>query len=633
MKVHITQRLFITLMLILLCVSVLLINLQPKHVQANTTSPHVYVNASELRVIQDHIRSGDQPWRAANDSLMSEANRALTAGPYRVTSNGGPNGGHDYFTEAPYCGWKRVDGRDPDCRDGEINPQANRQDYNTAIAVGKDVRALGLAYALTDDEHYARRAAYLIRVWALDSSTRMTPKFTNGQSNIELAITMPGLFYGTDLIRNSSAWSSSDQQAFERWSRDFLASGRRWSGTNNFEVWRLVFLASGGAVANDNDTLRYAFDRYKQILPEHIGSRGEMVKELGRTKSLMYSLYALNAFTQVAEIAHHNGTNLYDYSRNGRNLKLALDYHAPYAIDPSRWQRQQIAPIEEKDIAHYEVAYAYFRDSDYKRVIDDWGRPLYEQRTMGPVTLTHAAGNGNPAPPPAPTAAPSQLEVTDLMGLTRDGTVSGAVRVEAAITGQADRVVFAIRGAQNADHTEQQAPYVLFGDNYRWDTNRYPDGDYEVRATAYRSNQTATRTERVTVDNNSRSGQPQTIKLDAADPDAQQGAKYRDCPGSESGRCLGWIAPNEWVEWRDVQFTGGTYQIGLRAAPWKSDSNATFAVLVDGQEVTRITADAPVGNFSTPTRSGSITAGRHTIRLVAKTGHSVDVNYLQFEKR
>ena len=633
MKTHIKQRFSITLTIILLCVSVLLINLQPDRTQANAASPQVYLNNSEIRDIKDHIRSGDQPWRSANDSLMSEANRALNAGPYRVTSNGGPNGGHDYFTEAPYCGWKRVDGKDPDCRDGQINPQANRQDYSAAIAVGRDVRALGLAYVLTNDERYARRAAYLIRVWALDSGTRMTPKFTNGQSNIELAITMPGLFYGADLIRSSSAWSSSDQQSFERWTRDFLASGRRWTGHNNFEVWRLVFLASGGASVNDSDTMRYAFDRYKQILPEHIGSKGEMVKELGRTKSLMYSLYAVNAFTQVAEIARHNGTNLYDYSRNGRSLKLALDYHVPYAIDPSRWQRQQIAPIEEKDIAHYEVAYAYFRDSDYKRVIDDWSRPLYEKRTMGPVTLTHAVGSGRPAPSPEPTAVPGQLKITDLTGITRDGTVSGAVRVEANVTGQADRVVFAIRGAQNVDHTENHAPYVLFGDENRWDTTRYPDGDYEVKATAYRGNQTTTRTEHVTVDNHSKSGQPQKVTLDAADPDAQQGAKYRDCPGNESGRCLGWIAPREWIEWRDVQFVGGTYQISLRAAPWKSDSDATFAVLVDGQEVTRITADSPVGRFSNHTRSGSIDSGRHTIRLVAKSGHSIDVNYLRFEKK
>ncbi|MEM8535484.1 MAG: alginate lyase family protein, partial [Chloroflexota bacterium] len=250
-------------------------------------------------------------------------------------------------------------------------------------------RDLGLAYALSGEERYAERAAYLIRVWAVDDDSRMNPRFTNGQSRIELSITMPGLFYGADLISGSSSWSTDEQRAFRSWVNEFVDSGKSWTGENNFEAWRLVFVASGAAYADDRSDLEYVYDRFKEVLPEHIGSEGQMVKELGRTKSLMYSLYSLNAFTQVAEIARHNGEDLYDYSRNGRSLKLALDYHVPYVINPDSWQRQQISPIEPKDVAHYEMAYRYYDDEDYLRAINEWSRPLSENRTMGPVTLTH----------------------------------------------------------------------------------------------------------------------------------------------------------------------------------------------------------------------------------------------------
>ena len=350
---------------------------------------NIYLNKQEIDSIREKVRSGQGPWQNYYDRLMDDARDALSAGPYSVTRNGVPDGEHSYFTEAPYCGWKRVDGKDPDCRDGQINPQANRADYDASIAVGRDVRTLGLAYVLSGEERYAERAAYLINVWAVNSDSRMNPRFTNGQSRIELSITMPGLFYGADLISESSSWSNNDQRAFRSWANDFVDSGKAWTGENNFEAWRLVFVASGAAYTNDRSDLNYVYDRFKAIMPEHIGSEGQMVKELGRTKSLMYSLYSLNAFTQIAEIARHNGENLYDYSRNGRNLKLALDYHVLYSINPDRWQRQQIAPIESKDVAHYEFAYRHYGDSDYLRVVNEWGRPLNEARTMGPVTLTH----------------------------------------------------------------------------------------------------------------------------------------------------------------------------------------------------------------------------------------------------
>ncbi|MEM8536143.1 MAG: alginate lyase family protein, partial [Chloroflexota bacterium] len=372
--------------------------------------PNVFMNASQIAAVKAQIQAGNQPWAASFDRLKKDADDALNKGPYSVSKNGGPNGGHNYRTEQPYCGWKRVDGKDPDCRDGKINPQADRQDYQEAIDIGAAVRDLGLAYAFTDDERYAERAAYLIRVWALDADTRMEPRYTDGQSNIELSITMPGLFYGADLISTSASWPESERRAFEQWTRDFVSSGRSWTGSNNFEWWRLVTVASGGAFLDDAETLDYAFDRYEKVMPDHVGEDGQMVKELGRTKSLMYSLYSLNAMTQIAEIARHNGRNLYDYTSGGNSLKQALDYHAPYATDQSSWGRQQIAPIEAKDVAHYEMAYAYFGDQAYLDTLDEWGRPLYERRTMGWVSLTHAAQGGdiviNPPTDPDPTPEP-----------------------------------------------------------------------------------------------------------------------------------------------------------------------------------------------------------------------------------
>ncbi|NOX76666.1 MAG: hypothetical protein GXP17_08690 [Gammaproteobacteria bacterium] len=61
------------------------------------------------------------------------------------------------------------------CRDGQINPNADRGDYEAAIKLGDAVQDLGLAYAFTGEAKYADKAIGLIRGWSLDSTTRMKP--------------------------------------------------------------------------------------------------------------------------------------------------------------------------------------------------------------------------------------------------------------------------------------------------------------------------------------------------------------------------------------------------------------------------------------------------------------------------
>ncbi len=171
-----------------------------------------------------------------------------------------------------------------------------------------------------------------------------------------------------------------------------ITSARSWSRPNNFENWRLVFISTASLITENKSAMDYAFNHYKAIIPDQISSKGEMREELHRTKSLSYSLFALNPMLQTAEIARHQGVNLYDYqTTSGKGLKLALDYYAPYALAPAKWPRQQIAPVKKNDnMAMWELAYSYWQKPAYLKVINHWKRPLEEIRIMGWTSLTHA---------------------------------------------------------------------------------------------------------------------------------------------------------------------------------------------------------------------------------------------------
>ena len=140
-----------------------------------------------------------------------------------------------------------------------------------------------------------------------------------------------------------------------------------------------------------------------QLIPQQMDAQGKMVHELIRVTSLDYSMYAVNAMIQVAEIARHHpelGYDLYDYKlSDGRGLEKALDFHVPYVYDPNapqKWislgykQQGGYDGATKGNAQVYELAYAWKQKSSYMGCINRWKRPMYEIRNMGPITLTHA---------------------------------------------------------------------------------------------------------------------------------------------------------------------------------------------------------------------------------------------------
>lgn len=344
--------------------------------------PNLFLNLDEIQAIKSKVNTNQQPWMTAYNTLLSNASTALSKGPYSVTFQG--KSSNQYYTESPYQ-W-------PDgYKDGQINPNADRGDYSAAIALGAAVRDLGLAYAFTGDSKYAEKAINLINVWSVDKSTYMIPT-TQTNNGIELFITLPGLFYGADLVWNYPGWEVDDKAAFKDWLKKLgyeAKSNGIWN--NNWGNWELVLISSIAGLLEDDSLLNWAFDKYRYLVSEQIDSVGKMVHELGRTKSLSYSLYTINAMIQTAEIARHHNVNLYDYKVGSRGLELTLDYHARYAKSPGSWPYQQISAITAKDnMALFELAHSYFQKPEYLAVINHWGRPMIETRVMGNVTLTHA---------------------------------------------------------------------------------------------------------------------------------------------------------------------------------------------------------------------------------------------------
>jgi hypothetical protein len=377
--------------------------------QSGGSHPHVFLNQSEIDAIAAKIAAGQEPWKTAFSRLKAEADAALSLAPLSVTYSGSSS--HDYYTMKPYswsnnmpspCGSTHCD--------GQINPEADRADYEAATKVSDATRALGVAYAMTGDAKYANKAIQLIRVWALDSATYMSPKVFVSQGIEQFAV-FPAFFYGADLIWNYSGWNATDKQRFATWARTFASDATDLSYSNNWDAWRLLCIATAGSLADDSGLLSHAFNTFKSVLASHIDSDGKMEREIGRTLSLDYSMFSLNPFTQIAEVARHHGVDLYNYSSSGRSLALAWDFHAPYLLNPSSWPYEQIKAYNQDGVALYEIAYTRLRKTAYLNVINKYGRPLQDSWAIGPTTLTHSLSGSAPSPPGAPGAPGSPANV------------------------------------------------------------------------------------------------------------------------------------------------------------------------------------------------------------------------------
>jgi len=263
--------------------------------------------------------------------------------------------------------------------------------------MGRAVRDLGLAYVLSDKSVYAEKAKQILFHWAVDPKTAMAPRFTNRQSEIEISITVPAMFYGADLIYTYPDWRPFEKDAFIDWVKTFAANVKaRDSGydVNNFGDWRLVLLATAGALTKDKELLEYVYEHYRGMLAYQISPKGEFLKELDRTKSLSYSTYAANAILQVCEVARHQGVDLYGYAaENGSgSIEKSLDYLAPFVLGESEWPHEQVSDLKPHELSAFELAWFAYEKDIFDRAASLKGRPVNEIRVLGLITLSHYPG-------------------------------------------------------------------------------------------------------------------------------------------------------------------------------------------------------------------------------------------------
>lgn len=375
----------------------------------------IYADPHALADAKAAFLTGNSSLKPALDRLMASANEALQDEPVSVMEKNRlpPSGDkHDFVSQAPYF-WQ--DTNSPGHyirRDGERNPESNRDsDAGRINRMCSDTHALALAFYFTGNEKFAAHATEMLRVWFLNPATRMNPNLNYGQGIPGEVDGRPmgiigtrgfvGLVDAIRLLQSSKSWTSADQQGMVAWMSqylDWLRTSKIGTGegnaTNNHGTFYDTQVAAIAAFVGKTQLAKEILTTACQKrIAAQIEPDGKMPRELQRTKSFDYSVFNLRALTDLACLGQNLGVDLWQFqTKDDRSIRKALDFMAPYIDREQKWPYEQIARVNRASLAMLLLrAEPKYPDAHYQSVLSkagDEGLAASEDRLLfelGPI--------------------------------------------------------------------------------------------------------------------------------------------------------------------------------------------------------------------------------------------------------
>lgn len=399
---------------------------EPTDRSTGVEQTYVFVDEAQLREQKRKVNAGKQPYRAAYDDLIARANSALNKTERSVADNRNT------------------------CNSGTPHRWCNTSDdhdYLAALQMGRWARDCALAHWFTGKDTYANRVVGLLHHWFLQDATYQAPDSDSENAGpLRQHLTIPAFIYAASFVRGHPAWDAYDgskpwtsetatnaEAAFGDWCAEWVATfpDPDYYMYNNKWAWRIQAKCVAGVYLQDEDITNDAFCMWrgecrtadegkdkprpwnhwreedgKRTAPGHTTSpskRGFFKRPLSRNDGWVYTYFTYQAMLATAEIARHQGVDLYSYNAPvddypGKTLEKSLDWGLYWARNPNDWKwghgNDGHGDFEAAYASvPYEVAHRAYGDPAYLDVITSTdSRPIRDPYMLGPVTLTHGTG-------------------------------------------------------------------------------------------------------------------------------------------------------------------------------------------------------------------------------------------------
>lgn len=291
---------------------------------------------------------------------------------------------NDYISLGTYW-WpnpRREDGLPYIRRDGYVNPLGRDTAYYDRARLEEMANAvfvLATAYVYTGDPGWRTAACRHLDAWFKDPKTRMHP-------HLEYAQQIPGICTGRDigiidtqflpeLIDSAVLLQYDGMDALYAWAAQYL----HWLQTsangiseaeqqNNHGLWYDVQVMALAAFTEQPALVRQTAEVLQTRLVQQVAPDGSFPKELARTRSYMYSLFALRAAVYGAAIAEKYGCGFWNLPLPCGTFRQCFDFILPYARGEAVWPYTQIDPVPPQNAALcLRFAAKAYSDADFAR--------------------------------------------------------------------------------------------------------------------------------------------------------------------------------------------------------------------------------------------------------------------------
>ena len=98
---------------------------------------------------------------------------------------------------------------------------------------------------------------------------------------------------------------------------------------------------------------------------------GSQPLEIARTRSLSYSTMNLEAFILLAKLGDATGIDIWNFqTKDGRSIRMAIDFLYPYANGEKKWATKQIVEFEtERLFAVMRLAVGKYGDDQFRKMM------------------------------------------------------------------------------------------------------------------------------------------------------------------------------------------------------------------------------------------------------------------------
>ncbi len=358
---------------------------------------HPFLFAGEETLARARERCRKQPWAAEYLSdLLEKAGRSLGK-PVEIPAEGGQWSQH-YVCKSCGSRLSHENGK-------HLCPRCGKEytgwPYDEVIAGNrhranwKEVENCGLAYALTHDEKFARRAREILIAYADRYTSYPFHDYKGGTmkrgarvlaQTLDEAVGIIGVAWGYDLIYNSPCMTADDRVHIEEHFFREVAKTllRNDMSVSNWQSWHNGALSAIGFCLGDADLAHesidgksgFRFQLKKSILSDGFWYEG----------SPGYHFYALEALRWTAEAARGAGIDLVNEPAYQSMYEAPVGYVFPDLTFPVINDTDSFPITREHDL--YELAYARYGKPAYGAVALKAKRRGLQSVLWGPDDLS-----------------------------------------------------------------------------------------------------------------------------------------------------------------------------------------------------------------------------------------------------